>query len=104
MDRSEHWGGHIITPVGPVGQAPKHFQIKCGWPGHNTEHACTKKRSLQFGGREEVLHCLKYWAALGNTCETAEDHLQLWNVVVHPAWKDGTLPPLEDLNSSVEDN
>ena len=84
MDRSVWWGDHLLTPVGPVGEAPKHWQIKCGFPDHNLERACTKKRSVTFGGAD------------------ARTHQQRWDEVVLPAWRSNTLPPLSDLRSSTE--
>ena len=101
MDRSEPWGDHWLTPVGPEGQEPKHYQIRCGFPDHNTEHACTKKRAVSFGGKDEVLLCLKYWARLGSLCETAEDHLKLFEEVVVPAWRNKTIPPESSLVRTV---
>ena len=101
MDRSEPWGDYWLTPVGPEGQEPKHYQIRCGFPDHNTEHACTKKRAVSFGGKDEVLLCLKCWASLGSLYETAEDHPKLFEEVVVPAWRNKTIPPESSLVRTV---
>lgn len=100
-DRSFWWGDHLITPVGPVGEPPKNFQIRCGCTSHNVERACTKKRAVTFGGPDVVLHCLKYWASLGVTCATSAEHFKLWDTHVITAWKAGALPPLDGLISSA---
>ena len=101
LDRSEPWGDHLITPVGKVGEDPKHFQMKCSHPSHNTERTCTKKRAVSFGGKEEVLLCLKYWASLGHDCDTADAHLKMFDEVVVPAWKSKTLPEEASLRRFV---
>lgn len=100
-DRSFYWGDHLITPVGPPGEDPKSFQIRCAKASHNVERACAKKRSVTFGGADSVLLCLKYWASLGCQCESAPDHLALWDSEVMPAWRAGTIPEEADLNSAA---
>ena len=101
LDRSFFWGDHLITPVGPDGAPPQHYQIKCGYCAHNIERACTKKRSVNFGGPDVVLLCLKYWASLGSQCSDQKTHLEMWNSVVLPAFRDNTLPAVETLNHDV---
>ena len=100
-DRSFYWGDHLITPVGPPGEDPKNYQIRCAKASHNVERACTKKRAVTFGGADTVLLCLKYWASLGCNCDNATDHRAMWDSDVIPAWRSGTLPAEADLNSAA---
>eukprot|EP00438_Fugacium_kawagutii_P014582 Skav210160 [mRNA] locus=scaffold1811:103411:117781:+ [translate_table: standard] len=102
-DRSFYWGDHLITPVGPPGEAPKNYQIRCTKPSHNVERACTKKRSVTFGGADTVLLCLKYWASLGCQCETAQEHWALWDSDVMPAWS-ADPPRSQPEGPSVKEN
>ena len=96
-DCSEAWGDHLLTPVGLVGQAPQRWQIRCGFPGHNTGKACAKKHSIIFGGEAAVLHCLKYWASLGSDCSDHTEHQTVRDTMVFPAWK----PREAELQSST---
>eukprot|EP00435_Cladocopium_sp_Y103_P070956 s111_g36.t1 len=99
-DRGFKWGGHYITPVGEDDD-PQHYQITCGFTSHNVGGKCTKKRSIKFGGKDKVLLCLKYWASLGSACPDATSHWNLWNETVMPAWKNDSLPRLEDISSDA---
>ena len=87
--------------MGPPGEEPKNYQIRCAKASHNVERACTKKRAVTFGGADTVLLCLKYWASLGCQCDSATDHWAMWDSVVIPAWRSGNLPAETDLTSSA---
>ena len=100
MGRGFQWGDHLFTPVGPEG-AVQHWQVRCGCLKHASERACTKKRSLKFGGEEEVLRLLKYWASLANSAETQKDHLKLWQEQVMVQHQVGNIPTMAELDASM---
>lgn len=91
--RGYSWGLHLLTPVGPDASNPV--------PGHNAEHACTKKRSCKFAGNLETQRFLKYWVSLGTTVGSAKDHLALWSSQVEPRIKSNSVPSNETLDASL---
>ena len=102
IGRGFQWGPHLFTPVGPAGSI-LHWQVRCGTPAHQCKKHCTKKRSLKFGGEAEVLRLLKYWASLGHSAPTQEEHLQLWSERVMLDHQVGNVPTVEELDAEVEE-
>ena len=92
---SEAWGACRLTPTRTG------YQMTCNHPAHQGETAaCTKTRSTALSDDATTLRQLKTWALWGRTASSKEQHQKATWKRVLKAWKDGTLPSMEELDAN----